>query len=82
MNGLAIITVLVAVGSTEANRITSGQPMEMQPVIGGFILGLFLFTLLAVNNDLGTKFCYLVIVGALLINGAGLFNALSPKGKK
>lgn len=79
MNGLAILTVLVTVGSTEANRVLNGKPMDSSPVIGGFILGIFLFAFMMMHPQLGTKFCYLIIVSALLINGSGLMKALNPK---
>lgn len=77
MNGLAIMTVLVTVGSTEANRIVNGKPMNISPVLGGFVLGIFLFAFLMVNPKLGSKFCYLIIISALLINGGGLTKALT-----
>jgi uncharacterized membrane protein YdcZ (DUF606 family) len=77
MNGIALTTVLVTVGSAEANRMVQGKPLNSSPVIGGFILGIFLFTFLMLNPSLATKFCYLIIVSALLINGGGLIQALT-----
>jgi uncharacterized membrane protein YdcZ (DUF606 family) len=77
LNGLAILTVLVTVGSTEANRIVNGKKTESSPVIGGFILGIFLFAFMMVNPKLGSRFCYLIIISALLINGGGLTKALT-----
>lgn len=85
MNGLPLLTVLVAVGSAEANRVVAGKPMVASPVIGGFILGIFLFTFMSINAQLTSKFCYLIIVSALIVNGDGLFKSLSgnkPKTKK
>lgn len=79
MNGLAVTTVVVAVGSTEASRVVQGKNMAMSPVIGGFILGMFLFAFGMVNQQLAAKFCYLIIVSALLINGASLAKALTPR---
>ena len=82
MNGLAVTTVVVAVGSTEASRIVQGKPMAMSPVIGGFVLGMFLFAFGMVNADLAKKFCILIIISALLINGANLAKALNPSERK
>lgn len=67
---LAMTTVLIAVGSTEAALISKKKAPTMKPVIGGFILGVFLMALAAVNNDVTAKFCYLIILGSLLVNGA------------
>lgn len=87
--GMAFTTVIVAVGSTEARRIVdvnwnNANPKAVQrktssamsPVIGGFILGVFLFAFGMVNEHLATLFCVLLIVSALLINGLSLFTAL------
>jgi uncharacterized membrane protein YdcZ (DUF606 family) len=79
MNGLALLTVLVAVGSTEASRMVKGQKPTMSPVIGGFVLGIFLFSFMSIHPALGSKFCYLIIVSALLINGGDLAKALYPR---
>lgn len=74
---LVATTVIVAVGSNEANKLVRGQGIEIQPVIGGFILGLFLFALMAVNAPLATKFCILIIITAVLVNGKPMFTVLS-----
>lgn len=71
--GLAMVTSTIAVGATEAALVKKGAGPSMRPVIGGFLLGLFLFAVGIVNEQIGTLFCYLIIVGALLINGASLF---------
>jgi len=70
---LAMVTSVVTTGATEAALLKKGKPPTMKPVIGGFLLGLFLFGLGMVNERIGTLFCYLIIVGALLVNGASLF---------
>lgn len=82
MNSLALVTVIIAVGSTEAKSVLAGKPMTMKPVIGGFILGLFLFTFAGVNQKLFTSFCYLVIAASLLVNGNEFFKVLLPQGHK
>ena len=79
MNGLTIITVLVVVGSAEAKRVIAGQKMNSSPVIGGFILGIFLFALTLANTQLAAKMCYFLIVAALVWNGTELAKALNPK---
>lgn len=70
---LAMMTTVVAVGSTEAARIKKGSAPSIKPVISGFILGLFLFAFGAALESVATAFCYLIIVSSLLINGAALF---------
>ena len=70
-NSLVVSTVLVASGSAEAKRVlVSKQPPTMKPIIGGFILGLGLFGVAALDEHLGATFCALVIVASLLTNGA------------
>lgn len=71
--GLAMVTCVITVGATEAALIKKHKTPSIRPVIGGFVLGLFLFAFGIMNEELATLFCYLIIVGALLINGASLF---------
>lgn len=78
---LVLSTVLVAAGSTEANRITTGKSLAFKPVIGGFILGILLFLLATLSEDLASKFCYLIIVAALLVNGKAVFGAFTTVSK-
>ena len=73
---LAVTTSVVAVVSAEAKHLADKKPLEMKPVIGGFILGVFLFAFGMVNENVATKFCYLVIITALLLNGSKLFPIL------
>jgi hypothetical protein len=73
---LAVTTSVIAVVSSEAKYLAEKKPMEMKPVIGGFILGMFLFAFGMVNENVATKFCYLVIVTAILMNGSKLFSIL------
>lgn len=77
--GLVLLTVIVAVGSTEAKNLMTKQSLTMKPVVGGFLLGVFLFIFGMVNETLGTKFAQLTIVAALLVNGVPAFQALTPK---
>lgn len=48
----------------------------MKPIIGGFVLGLFLFAFGGINEKLATQFCILLIVASLLINGMSLFQGV------
>lgn len=75
----AVTTVLVVVGSTEAKSIKDGKGLTIKPVIGGFLLGIALISIDNASPQLGTKFNWLMIIGALLLNGAALFEAITPK---
>lgn len=77
--GLVLITTVIVVGTTEAKRATQGKSVDMEPVIAGFFLGLFLFIFGFLNESLATQFAYIAIVAALLTNGAATFQALTPK---
>lgn len=73
-SSLAFTTAVVAVGSAEAANLADKKPLTMKPVIGGFILGLFLFAFGMVNENVASKLCILVIITAILMNGAKLFS--------
>lgn len=73
LTNLVMTTAVVAAGSTEAARLAKKQAPTMKPVIGGFLLGLFLFALGMMSDRLATMFCILIIIGSLLINGVSLF---------
>ena len=73
----AVLTVLVVVGGTEANAILKGKPLPLKPVVSGFLLGLFLFTIGLLSESLATKICYLIIAASLLVNGLPLLAAVS-----
>jgi hypothetical protein len=65
----ALLTVGVVVGSTEAKRITHGQMFTMKPVLGGFMVGIFLLILGNANDHLANLVALLIVVGAVLTNG-------------
>lgn len=73
----AVLTVLVVVGGTEASAAVKGKPLTLKPVVSGFLLGLFLFTIGLLSEDLATKICYLIIAASLLVNGLPLIQAAS-----
>lgn len=81
MTPLIMLTVLLATGSNEAKKLHDGKGLAISPVLGGFLLGAFLFVISDVNARLGRAFCILVIVSSLLINGTALFAAITPKTK-
>lgn len=78
----AMVTVVVAVGSAEAARVAKKEPMNMSPVIGGFLLGVFLFAFGMISESVATKFCVLIIVASLLVNGLPFFQMLGTKPAK
>ena len=83
MNPLLIITVLVAVGSNEAAKVVKGKGFTINAVLGGFLLGAFLFVIEDANPKLGNAFAVLILVSSLLVNGQALFTAINPtKAKK
>lgn len=81
MNGLTIATVVIAVGTTEAKSVIGGKGFDLKPVIGGFILGIFLFGLGSVNAKLASNFCILIIITALLVNGIQVFKVFNTASK-
>jgi Na+-transporting NADH:ubiquinone oxidoreductase subunit NqrD len=77
---LVVTTCAVMVGSTEVKSIVMDKKLTAKPVVAGFGLGVFLFIIGIAREDLGVKFCWFIIITALLINGGPLFSALSPNG--
>lgn len=63
------VAVLTAVVFNEGAKIATGHPPTMKPVIGGFALGVGLYALDGVSDQLASAFCVLIIVGSLLMNG-------------
>lgn len=83
-----MIAVLLVVASTEAKHLLSGKKkLEMRPVIGGFLLGIFLFIIGAVHEGTGRAFALIAVISALITVGtnsnrsAGLYltDVLTPK---
>lgn len=74
-SGLVAIAVGTAVISTEVAQVVKGGHPTMKPVIGGFLLGVFLLGMAAINSSLGDAFAILVIIAALLTNGLTAINA-------
>lgn len=81
MNNVFLV-VLIVVASAQAQLLTQGKKMEMRPVIGGFLLGIFLFGLSAVHERAGRMFGILIAVTSIFVfNGPALFKVLTPKDK-
>lgn len=83
-----MLAVLIVVASTEAKHMLSGKKkLEMRPVIGGFLLGIFLFIIGAVHENTGRAFAVIAVLSALVTIGtksdrsAGLYlaDALTPR---
>ena len=83
-SNLAMITAVTVAASAEAKSVTVNKKLTAKPVVAAFLLGIFLFIAGMASETVAQKFCYLIIITALLTNGTALFNALNPapvKGK-
>ena len=69
--------VSVVVASTEANTLLTHGTLTMRPVIAGFLLGIPLFLIDSANEKMGSKFIFLIIITALILNGGPLFKLLT-----
>lgn len=67
-------TVLIVVGVNELDRIHNKQGPTVKPVIAGFILGLGLYGIEALDPHLASLFAALLIIGTLLLKGSSVFN--------
>lgn len=65
----ALVVAAVVVGTTEAKQIKTGHAPAFKPVLGGFMLGLFLIALGAANDHIANLFGVLIVVSAILLNG-------------
>lgn len=74
--------VLVTVGTTEAARIAKGNGPTMKPIIAGFILGICLYGIYAIDDYLGHTFAILIVVTAILANGMTVISGLEGKATK
>lgn len=82
MSSLAVpAAVITVVGLSEADSVITHSKFIMKPVIGGFILGLFLYAIGELSPYLGTMFAVLVVVSALLTHGQSVFNKIGGKLK-
>lgn len=65
----ALVVAAVVVGTTEAKQIKSGHAPTFKPVLGGFMLGLFLIAISAANDHIANLFGILIVISAILLNG-------------
>jgi len=72
-DALVPATVLTVVGINELDRIHTKQAPVMKPVIAGFVLGLFLYGMQALDPHLASLFAGLLVVGTLLLKGQSVF---------
>lgn len=74
--------MIVVVGATEAAQLVSGHGLTLRPLVAGFVLGLGLLGISAIDEGLARAFAILVIVVALLNAGEkGLFGKLLGASK-
>lgn len=79
MGTAGIVTVSGIVHETltvKNKKVTLSRP-KMKPVIGGFLLGIFLFGMNAVSGDVTHAVCILLIISALLLSGPAVVTALN-----
>lgn len=62
--------VAVTIGFTETDQLMHGHGFTMRPIIGGFILGLFLFGINELDAGLGSLFAVLIVVNAIIQHGS------------
>lgn len=75
---MPILVTFIVVGLTEFTIIRAGNKPQIAPVLGGFIMGGFLFAIQEANPSLASKLGFLIVLGALVVNGTSLVNLLSP----
>jgi len=68
--------VVTTVGFAEADQLFHKKGFTMKPIIGGFILGVFLFAIAEVDNSLGVLFAALVALNAVIQHGSTVFGRL------
>jgi len=79
---LVMTTCAIVAASAESKSITTEKKLVMRPIVGAFGLGIFLFIFGMANQSIGQKFCYLVMITAVLTNGNSLISMLTPKPQK
>ena len=64
---------------TTKSKVSFGAP-KMKPVIAGFFVGLFLFGMNAVSDEVTRAMCILIIVGTLILRGPAMLTAINVGG--
>ena len=75
-SGMIMATVTITVGSTLGAQFVRKEKLSIRPVLGGFALGTILLLGAMVSPGMAIAFCWLTIIGALLINGVTVFGAV------
>lgn len=72
-----ITTVGIVVATSESASLMKRGSLSMRVVIGGFILGLFLFPLDSSSPEFAKSVMILIVISSFLVNGQDLFKLLS-----
>jgi xanthine/uracil permease len=75
-NSIIMVSVVVTVGTTLVAEQQDSK-LTFKPIVGGWILGLILFTVATFADDLARLFAILIMVTALLVNGTKLFSVFN-----
>ncbi|MHB1357043.1 MAG: hypothetical protein ACYCZF_13830 [Anaerolineae bacterium] len=77
MNALTPITTAAVVGlSTEGVYLIQKKKMTVRPIIGAFVLGIFLLGISSANAELGKYFSVLILLTTALVNGPALLSVV------
>lgn len=78
MSSLTPLTTATLVSiSAEGASLATGHGVNMKPVIGGFILGIFLLGLDAINDRVATYISIMILVTAALVNGMPILSKIT-----
>ena len=75
-NAVIMVSVVVTAGSTLVAEQQASK-LTFKPIIGGWILGLILFTVATFAEDIARLFAILIMVTALMVNGSQLFGVIN-----
>lgn len=71
------VTIATIVGMSEADTVIKGHPPTVKPVIGGFILGIFLYAIMELDTRLGSLFAGLIVLNSIVQHGSTVFGRLA-----
>ncbi len=78
---IIIVAVATTVGFSEIVSASNGNGFVFKPILGGFLLGAFLFIISTINAPLGEAFAILVIIATLIFNGSPVLAKVSSLTK-
>lgn len=73
-------TLQVKYDPTTKKSNASLKAPKMKPVIGGFLVGLFMFGINAVSDQVTHALCILIIIGSLIMAFPSVMTALNVGG--